>query len=441
MNSSYRMTEVGLLPDDWDVKPFSECFTLIRNNTYARECLTDHPGSVANVHYGDVLIKYGAVLDFAKNAVPYLKSDVKPNKDMLRDGDLVFADTAEDEAVGKAVEVQGLESSMAVAGLHTVASRPHDGLFAPRYLGYYINSAAYHNQLLPLITGTKVSSVSRAGFLSTYVAIPLKGEQERIAEALSDVDALLSAMTTLIEKKRAIKQGAMQELLGMQNGECGMRNVPRRRLAGFSGEWIEKRLGDCGTAIRGVSYKPCQAFYESGAGRTMLLRSNNIQGNVLSFDDVVYVSEDCIGDEQYMRCGDILICAANGSRNLVGKSAVLKTMDQTVTFGAFMAIFRANSDIDAGFAGYLLQTESYRKQLDDILTGSAINNLNSKDILGLAFAVPPTLAEQHAIAAVLADMDAEIAALEAKRAKYECIKQGMMQELLTGKTRLKGEWK
>ena len=439
MNSSYRMTEVGLLPDDWDVKPFSECFTLIRNNTYARECLTDHPGSVANVHYGDVLIKYGAVLDFAKNAVPYLKSDVKPNKDMLRDGDLVFADTAEDEAVGKAVEVQGLKSRMAVAGLHTVASRPHDGLFAPRYLGYYINSAAYHNQLLPLITGTKVSSVSRAGFLSTYVAIPLKGEQERIAEALSDVDALLSAMTTLIEKKRAIKQGAMQELLGMQNGECGMRNVPRRRLAGFSGEWIEKRLGDCGTAIRGVSYKPCQAFYESGAGRTMLLRSNNIQGNVLSFDDVVYVSEDCIGDEQYMRCGDILICAANGSRNLVGKSAVLKTMDQTVTFGAFMAIFRANSDIDAGFAGYLLQTESYRKQLDDILTGSAINNLNSKDILGLAFAVPPTLAEQHAIAAVLADMDAEIAALEAKRTKYERIKQGMMQELLTGKTRLKGD--
>ena len=436
MNSSYRMTEVGLLPDDWDVKPFSECFTLIRNNTYARECLTDHPGSVANVHYGDVLIKYGAVLDFAKNAVPYLKSDVKPNKDMLRDGDLVFADTAEDEAVGKAVEVQGLESRMAVAGLHTVASRPHDGLFAPRYLGYYINSAAYHNQLLPLITGTKVSSVSRAGFLSTYVAIPPKGEQEKIAEVLSDVDALLSAMTTLIEKKRAIKQGAMQELLGMRNAELGMRNAPRRRLAGFSGEWVEKRLGDCGTAIRGVSYKPYQAFYESGAGRTMLLRSNNIQGNVLSFDDVVYVSEDCIGDEQYMRCGDVLICAANGSRNLVGKSAVLKTMDQTVTFGAFMAIFRANPDIDAGFAGYLLQTESYRKQLDDILTGSAINNLNSKDILGLVFAVPPTVAEQKAIAAVLSDMDAEIAALEAKRAKYESIKQGMMQELLTGKTRL-----
>lgn len=434
--SKFKMTELGPIPEEWEVKPFSECFTLIRNNTYARECLTDHPGSVANVHYGDVLIKYGAVLDFAKNVVPYLKSDVKPNKDMLRDGDLVFADTAEDEAVGKAVEVQGLKSCAAVAGLHTVACRPHDGLFAPRYLGYYINSATYHNQLLPLITGTKVSSVSRAGLLATYVAIPPKGEQEKIAEALSDIDELISALGKLIEKKRNIKTGAMQELLGMRNEECGMRNVPRRRLAGFSGAWVEMRLGDCGTAIRGVSYKPHQAFYESGAGRTMLLRSNNIQDNVLTFDDVVYVSEECIGDEQYMMCDDILICAANGSRNLVGKSAVLKTMGQTVTFGAFMAIFRANSDIDAGFAGYLFQTESCRKQLDDILTGSAINNLNSKDILGLAFAVPPTLAEQKAIAAVLSDIDAEIAALEADRAKYESIKQGMMQELLTGKTRL-----
>ena len=87
--AKFKTTELGPIPEDWEVKRFSECFTLIRNNTYARECLTEHPGSVANVHYGDVLIKYGAVLDFAKNAVPYLKSDVKPNKDVLKDGDLV----------------------------------------------------------------------------------------------------------------------------------------------------------------------------------------------------------------------------------------------------------------------------------------------------------------------------------------------------------------
>ena len=310
------------------------------------------------------------------------------------------------------------------------------GKYDSRLLEVLFESGFLDSQIYDTAGGSTVGTYTISNAKKTLIPLPPLAEQRRIAGALSDVDELIFALGKLIEKKRNIKTGAMQELLGMRNEECGMRNVPRRRLPGFSGEWVEKRLGECGTAIRGVSYKPHQAFYESGAGRTMLLRSNNIQDNVLTFDDVVYVSEECIGDEQYMMCDDILICAANGSRNLVGKSAALKTMGQTVTFGAFMAIFRANSDIDAGFAGYLLQTESYRKQLDDILTGSAINNLNSKDILGLAFAVPPTLAEQKAIAAVLSDIDAEIAALEADRAKYERIKSGMMQELLTGKTRI-----
>jgi type I restriction enzyme S subunit len=406
--SKFKMTELGPIPEEWEVKPFSECFTLIRNNTYARECLTDHPGSVVNVHYGDVLIKYGAVLDFAKNAVPYLKSDVKPNKDMLRDGDLVFADTAEDEAVGKAVEVQGLKSRMAVAGLHTVASRPHDGLFAPRYLGYYINSAAYHNQLLTLITGTKVSSVSRAGFLSTYVAIPPKGEQERIAETLSDVDALLSAMATLIEKKRAIKQGAMQELLGMRNGECGMRNVPRRRLPGFSGEWVEKRLGDVCSITTG--HKDVNEGCENGLYPFFTCSRNALTSNQYSFDT------------------EAILVAGNGDvGNLHYYCGKFEAYQRTYVLSDFM--------IYARYLWYELQF-NLMNRLNDGKIGSTIPYIVLGQLLNYNFRIPPTFAEQRAIAEVLSDMDAEIEAWEAKRAKYESIKQGMMQELLTGKTRL-----
>lgn len=428
MNSSYRMTEVGLLPDDWDVKPFSECFTLIRNNTYARECLTDHPGSVANVHYGDVLIKYGAVLDFTKNAVPYLKSDVKPNKDMLRDGDLVFADTAEDEAVGKAVEVQGLKSRMAVAGLHTVASRPHDGLFAPRYLGYYINSTAYHNQLLPLITGTKVSSVSRAGFLSTYVTIPSKGEQEKIAEALSDVDALLSAMTTLIEKKRAIKQGAMQELLGMRNAECGMRNVPRRRLAGFGGEWVEKRLGDCfvinPSDERGT---PDEFFY---------IDLESVSGGALSLKDKISRMNAPSRAQRRFKRFDVLFQTV---RPYQCNNLYVDFDADTYVASTGYTIIRGTEMADTRFVYYTMHLNSFVNDVLDRCTGTSYPAINPRGLEEIIINIPPTLAEQRAIAAVLSDMDAEIAALEAKRAKYESIKQGMMQELLTGKTRLKGE--
>lgn len=441
MNSSYRMTEVGLLPDDWDAKPFLECFTLIRNNTYARECLTDHPGSVANVHYGDVLIKYGAVLDFTKNAVPYLKSDVKPNKDMLRDGDLVFADTAEDEAVGKAVEVQGLKSRMAVAGLHTVASRPHDGLFAPRYLGYYINSTAYHNQLLPLITGTKVSSVSRAGFLSTYVTIPSKGEQEKIAEALSDVDALLSAMSTLIEKKRNIKTGAMQELLGMRNAECGMRNVPRRRLVGFSGEWVEKRFDDCFELIGNNTYaRECMCDDCDGLANIhygdVLIR----YGSVLDCSRTAVPSliKSIICRTDRLSDGDVII-ADTAEDETVGKAIEIRGLKgRRAVSGLHTIACRPRFDFAPGWLGYYINSSAFHDQLLPLITGTKVSSI-SKAGLRTTILNVPTLVEQQAIATVLSDMDAEIAALEAKRAKYESIKQGMMQELLTGKTRLKGE--
>ena len=435
MNSSYRMTEVGLLPDDWDAKRFSECFTLVRNNTYARECLTDHPGSVANVHYGDVLIKYGAVLDFAKNAAPYLKSDVKPNKDMLRDGDLVFADTAEDEAVGKAVEVQGVKSRMAVAGLHTVASRPHDGLFAPRYLGYYINSAAYHNQLLPLITGTKVSSVSRACFLSTYVAIPPKSEQRRIAGALSDVDELILALGKLIEKKRNIKTGAMQELLGMRNEEGGMRNVPRRRLPGFSGEWVEKRLGDCGLCFNGITGKAGSDF---GHGEAHYITFLNVLSNVVIDTEMLdAVDIKCGENQNEVKRGDLFFNTSSETAEEVGFCAVLDEEVTSVYLNSFCFGFRLTDDNVSGkFLAYWFRATGGRALMTFLAQGSTRYNLSKDAFREACISIPPTLAEQQAIAAVLSDMDAEIAALEAKRAKYESIKQGMMQELLTGRTRL-----
>ena len=170
-------------------------------------------------------------------------------------------------------------------------------------------------------------------------------------------------------------------------------------------------------------------------GRVSLLKSNNVQDGRLNFNDIVYVDECCVSEEQRMRVGDVLICAANGSRNLVGKAASL-LVEREVTFGAFMSVFRCHDNDQAAFVGHLLNSGAYKQKLDDILTGSAINNLNVSDIEDMRFLIPPTLAEQKAIAKVLGDMDEEIAALEAELAKTRQLKHGMMQELLTGKVRL-----
>lgn len=421
---AYKMTELGPIPVDWKAKRFDECFMLMRNNTYARECLTDHYGSVANVHYGDILVKYGAVLDFVKDSITYLKPGVKPNKDLLKDGDIIFADTAEDETTGKAVEVQGIGDGKAVAGLHTVACRPHDGIFAPRYLGYYINSAAYHNQLLPLMTGTKVTSVSRAGFVSTSVSLPPLPEQKAIAEALSDMDALLAAMTKLIEKKHAIKQGAMQQLL-----------TGKKRLAGFTGKWVEKRLGDCGFCFNGITGKTGNDFGHGGAHYiTFLNVLSNVVIDVSRFDLVDIVSGE---NQNEVRRGDLFFNTSSETPEEVGFCSVLDEEVESVYLNSFCFGFRLTDNTVSGkFMAYWFRSAGGRSLMSFLAQGSTRYNLSKEAFRDACVYVPSTLTEQQVIALVLSDMDAEIAALEAKRAKYESVKQGMMQELLTGKTRL-----
>ncbi len=391
--TKFKSSEIGPIPEEWEVKRFDECFKHISSKGHQIQSSEYLTGG-----------RY-EVVDQGQNEIVAYTNDNAHLFNVPKGGVIIFGDHT------RIVKFRQKDFVIGADGTQLLVGKNAD----TRFLSLVLKQIDLPN----LGYSRHFKYVKKGRF-----PVPPLAEQRAIAEALSDVDALLVAMTTLIEKKRAMKQGVLQQLL-----------TGKKRLDGFSGEWVEKRLGECGESIRGVSYKPNQACYEAYVGRTMLLRSNNIQSNALNYDDVVYVEDECVGEKQKMQCGDILICAANGSRALVGKSAYFSG-DRSVTFGAFMAIFRPNKAVSASFVSYLLQSDSCRHQLDDILTGSAINNLNAKDILGLTFPIPPTLAEQRAIAGVLSDMDAEIAALEAKRAKYERIKQGMMQELLTGRTRL-----
>ncbi len=197
----------------WREVAFKAAFISLGNNTYARECLCGYSTNAYDIHYGDVLIRFGAVVDFSSDYIPRLKDGIKPNKDFLQNGDIVFADTAEDEMVGKAVEVRGLGDGKAVSGLHTMACRPRADMFAPRFLGYYLNSDSYRKQLLPLITGSKVSSLSQANFESTTLTMPDITEQQAIADLLSEQDAAIAALEAKREKYARIKEGMMRDLL------------------------------------------------------------------------------------------------------------------------------------------------------------------------------------------------------------------------------------
>lgn len=193
----------------WQTIPFEKCFEPLRNNTYSRMCMTSDNG-IANIHYGDVLIKYGELLDFFSDNIPSLISGTLPDGDFLKDGDIVIADTAEDETCGRTVEIANLGSRKAVAGLHTIACRPKPGLFVPGWLGYFMNSVSYHRQLVPLMAGIKVLSISRTALKGTTILVPPLFEQRRTVSVLSAVDRVTDLLAHEIdawkEKRKALSQ-------------------------------------------------------------------------------------------------------------------------------------------------------------------------------------------------------------------------------------------
>ena len=148
-----------------------------------------------NVHYGDILVKFGEVIDLTKESLPTIADDsilIKYINSILQDGDVVIADAAEDETVGKCSEIKGCEGKKVLAGLHTIPVRPRVK-YANGFLGYFMNSAAYHNQLLPLMQGTKVSSISKTAIQDTLLNIPSNiEEQKRIADYFTGLDRLIT---------------------------------------------------------------------------------------------------------------------------------------------------------------------------------------------------------------------------------------------------------
>ena len=181
--------------DTWEQRKFDEVFDCtIPNNTLSRAELNYESGSVRNIHYGDILIKYGSVVDVQNDEIPFAtgKSSDDFKGALLQDGDIIIADTAEDETTGKACEIGNSQGLDVVSGLHTMVCRPRNKM-ALGYLGYYLNSDAYHHQLLPLMQGIKVLSLSRTNVQKTMVCYPKsKAEQQLIADCFRNLDNLIT---------------------------------------------------------------------------------------------------------------------------------------------------------------------------------------------------------------------------------------------------------
>ena len=253
-------------------------------------------------------------------------------------------------------------------------------------------------------------------------------EQQAIAAALSDADGVVAGLERVIAKKRLIKQGAMQDLL-----------TARRRLPGFSGEWAKTTFGQCFQFMRTGSASRAQLGTNLGVGYIHYGDIHGMTSVILDLSNTVLpeITPELVASLPRVKDGDLIIADASEDITDVGKSVEVRGVGKAeVVAGLHTFLLRGNPDVVAdGFKAYIQFLSDFRVGIESIATGSSVYGISKKNVAGLNFRIPP-LQEQVAIGELLSDMDAEIQTLEARLTKARAVKEGMMQNLLTGRVRL-----
>jgi type I restriction enzyme S subunit len=406
----YKPTDIGLLPGDWEASTIGDVATFSGGSQPPRSTFKFAP---ASGYVRLVQIRDYKTDDFATYIPELLARKRCTAQDIMigRYGPPVFQ------------ILRGIEGAYNVALIKTTPTQRIDREF-------YFN-VLKQESLLQLIdalsrrssgqTGVEMSALKSFG-----VALPPMTEQRAIAAALSDIDALLAGLDRLIAKKRDLKQAAMQQLL---TGQI--------RLPGFRGEWEVKRLGDHVRFLKnGVNSRAELA----ANGSTKYLHYGDIHvasGVALDPSALPCLSEEKARSLDRLADGDLVFVDASEDMDGVGKAVEIFGASHTALVAGLHTIAaRFDPSILAkGFKAYLQFCPPFRQHLRRLAAGTKVYATNRRHIATVEMPLPSP-EEQTAIATVLSDMDAELVALEARRDKTRALKRGMMQELLTGRTRL-----
>lgn len=396
---------------NWDEKKLQDIFIYLSTNTYSRNLLNNRQGIYQNIHYGDILVKYGSIIDAQKEEIPYINEDIECTTDnIIMDGDIVIADTAEDEIVGKTSEIFNIGDKKILSGLHTFWLRPLIS-FAPKYLGYFFNSTQYHNQLLPLIQGAKVSSISKKALNNTIIVYPSISEQQKIADCLSSLDELIEATTQKVEALKEHKKGLMQLLFPAEG-----KNVPDLRFPEFQRTqvWEDAILGTVADYENGKAHE--NEINEDGDFIVVNSKFISTDREVIKRTNTPY----CLADKE-----DILMVLSD----VPNGRAIAKCffVDESGKYTVNQRICRLRSkSINSKFLFYLINRNPYFLSFDD---GVKQTNLKKSEVLECPLMIPSSPIEQQKIADLLSSIDDLIIATEQRIKSLEKHKKGLMQQL------------
>ena len=381
--------------DDWEQRKLRELFSSLQNNTFSRKELNDENGIAKNIHYGDVLIKYDECLDVSKEKFDYIdKTSVinKFKKSFLKNGDIVVADTAEDETVGKCTEIQGISNEKIISGLHTMPLRPVQK-FGIGYLGFYMNSNSYHDQLKPLMQGIKVTSISKSAMADTIMKYPVNfNEQQKIGVYFQLLNTLITLHQRKLKQLQTLKKYFLQNMFPAK-GE----KVPAIRFKGFTDDWEQHKLGELTDNI--------------DTGKSKFTFDSNGQYEILGSTSVIGY------DGSYDYEGNFLLTARVGvnAGNLYRHAGKVKISDNTVFF--------QGKYID--FLYYLLE----KFDLKRLSFGTGQPLVKASELRSLELYVPTTDTEKNRIGVYFKHFDDIITLQQRKLDQLQSLKKFMLQNL------------
>lgn len=411
-----KHTAIGQIPSAWEVVPLGQ---LVSRVEYGSSAKSSADGDVPVVRMGNL---QDGKIDW--HDLVFTSDSQEIARYRLNVGDVLFNRTNTIDLVGKTSIYRGERPAIFAGYLIRICSTnsPLDS----RYLNYVLNAEFSRKYSLKVLSVAVGQANINGQKLKSY-PIPLPAsmeEQQAIATALSDADALIESLEQLLAKQRQVKQGAMQELL-----------TAKRRLPGFEGEWKCMRLGDCAMLKARIGWQGLTTAEYKEVGDFYLVTGTEFNNGFIAWADCFFVEELRYRQDRniQLRAHDVLV-TKDGT---IGKVAFIDELPLPATLNSGVFVIRPiDNAFHPEFFYYLLCSEVFERFLSQLSAGSTINHLYQKDFVGFVFPQPESLEEQIAIATVLSDMDADISAIEAKLTKARAIKQGMMQELLTGRIRL-----
>ncbi len=398
----YRLTEVGIIPVDWELKTYGEVFSFLNTAQYSRDELSEN-WDVLYLHYWDIHVKFSNKLDVWNTTLPTISEIQLKKYSLVKDWDLIMADASEDyNWIWKSIEVFWLGKKKLISGLHTFLMRDNQWKLVNGFRGYLHENKAIKTQFDRLATWLKVYGVSKNNLKKVIIPVPNKSEQSAIAQALSDTDALISSLDELIEKKKAIKQGTIQELLTW-----------KRRLPGFNGEWKTRKISEIWKVWRWrvISHREINNSrkweYPVYSSQTA---NHWIMGYIDTYDfEGEYITWTTDGENAWT------VFYRDGKFNCTNVCWTIKVIRD-----------------DAYCISLILWISTYKHVSRNLANPKLMNDPMKK----IEIFFPDSIEEQKEIWKFISNLNSEISELEKKRDKYKQIKQGMISELLTGNIRL-----